>query len=434
MQRNHHVKIGKLDVTNVKGIVRATIQPGDSPVVLITGANGQGKSSLLDAIWLALGGRKAANANPRAVRDGSETAEVRIEIEGDDDGEGLVVVRRWIDGETSLQVRDERGFRATATQSALDALVGAMTFDPLEWLRKPEREQRQQLLQVVDLPFDLDELARRHQAAFDARTVVNREVQALEARVAGMPTPPPGLPDTEVSIQELLAQLEAAEALESRRMAAWSQVEAARGREHDLGEQIKRAERELAAMREALAVAGADLTTAKQVHDDLPAGVDTSAIKQRLSSAEDINAAVRAADVRKATIADLERVQREAAEHTATLARIDTEKRAGLSEAKMPLAGMEVTDDGVEFQGRPLRQCSTSEQIRVSVATAMAGNPTLRLVRIANGNDLDTAGLQLVTDLAREHDFQAWIELVDETGERGFHIVAGEVDSSPHDR
>lgn len=102
-------------------------------------------------------------------------------------------------------------------------------------------------------------------------------------------------------------------------------------------------------------------------------------------------------------------------------------KRQGLAEANMPVDGLSVDGEQVVFQDRPLRQCSTSEQLRVSMAVAMATDPAIRIVRIADGNDLDSTNLQLVADMAAEKDFQVWIELVDETGDRGFYIEAGQL-------
>jgi len=48
---------------------------------------------------------------------------------------------------------------------------------------------------------------------------------------------------------------------------------------------------------------------------------------------------------------------------------------------------------------------------------AMAENPELRVIRM-KGNDLDEASLKIVEEMAKDKDFQVWIErwLGDESG------------------
>lgn len=53
------MKIIRLDAANVKRLKAVEITP-DGTLQVVTGANGAGKSSVLDAIWLALGGGPAS--------------------------------------------------------------------------------------------------------------------------------------------------------------------------------------------------------------------------------------------------------------------------------------------------------------------------------------------------------------------------------------
>jgi hypothetical protein len=81
----------------------------------------------------------------------------------------------------------------------------------------------------------------------------------------------------------------------------------------------------------------------------------------------------------------------------------------------------------VTLNGIPLGQASAAEQLRVSVALAMAANPKLRVLRILDGSLLDTESLAIIGELAKENDFQAWIEVVDESGKVGIVIEDGRV-------
>ncbi len=65
------VKISSLELENVKRIRAVQIVPTADGLTVIGGRNGQGKTSVLDAIAWALGGNKLRPQNPN--RDGGAT-------------------------------------------------------------------------------------------------------------------------------------------------------------------------------------------------------------------------------------------------------------------------------------------------------------------------------------------------------------------------
>ena len=70
------------------------------------------------------------------------------------------------------------------------------------------------------------------------------------------------------------------------------------------------------------------------------------------------------------------------------------------------------TDEGVTYNGVPFSQASSAEQIRVSLAMAMALNPKLRVVRILDGSLLDADSMRQVAEMATAADYQVWVERV----------------------
>ena len=54
------VKINNLEIENVKRVKAVRLQPTENGLTIIGGKNGQGKTSVLDAIAWALGGNKKA--------------------------------------------------------------------------------------------------------------------------------------------------------------------------------------------------------------------------------------------------------------------------------------------------------------------------------------------------------------------------------------
>ena len=97
-----------------------------------------------------------------------------------------------------------------------------------------------------------------------------------------------------------------------------------------------------------------------------------------------------------------------------------------IQQAKLPVEGVAFGDDSIMLNGVPFEQASDAEQLRASCAIAMAGNPTLRVIRVRDGSLLDSEFLAIVAQMAEERDYQVWIERV-EPGKQGFVIEDGMV-------
>jgi hypothetical protein len=95
----------------------------------------------------------------------------------------------------------------------------------------------------------------------------------------------------------------------------------------------------------------------------------------------------------------------------------DADRVQAIANAKMPVAGLGFGEGEVTFNELPFDQASNAEQIRVSVALAMASNPQIRVLRIKDGSLLDDKSLGLIAELADKHNFQVWIERVEQAGE-----------------
>jgi DNA repair exonuclease SbcCD ATPase subunit len=434
------VKIIQLTAENVKRLEAVDITPDDH-MVIVSGRNGQGKTSVLDAIWLALGGRTATKSNPAPVRRGSTSARVRIDL-GD-----LVVTRTWNAdaGTTSLRVENAEGNAFAGPQGVLDSLVGRLSFDPLAFANLGPREQRDTLIGLIELPFDLDEMDRRRQDLYDQRTNVNRGVRELSARISaakealdierhqlGGP-----LPEVELDLGELMSQMREANQRADRRRVLLADAASMQQRADRLTREREDALAEIVRLRARVAELDEDIVAANAEHDALHAkrdaieAPDLVALEESIQQREVVNGLVR----RVAELADMATAQTELQAEADTLTRemdaIDTEKSAALAAAKMPVPGLGFDVDGVSFNGTPFVQCSSAEQLRISMAMAMAMNPRVRVIRIKDGSLLDAESMTLVAELALEHDFQVWIERVADHGGVGIVIEDGRVELEP---
>jgi len=418
--------IVNLVAENYKRLVAVDITPGGN-VVTLSGRNAQGKSSVLDAIFAALAGGEASRATKQPIRDGQDTAIVRLDL-GD-----YIVTRRWTsDDAGTLTVEtppteDGRKQKYSSPQKLLDELVGKRTFDPLAFTRMSPADQVATLIGTVDLPFDPNELDRERAGVFDQRTEINRTVKQLEGHLASLPKPVDGTPDEEMSAADVIAEFEKArehnEQIDRAVSACMSRESAVERAEEDVAEAeraLEEAREVLASEREALALQRANL---KKMSEH----IDTVAISERLANIEQTNAAVRAAQEHRRVAAQLAKKREEAAQFTLELQAIDKRKADALAKVKFPVEGLSFDQSGVLYNGTPFTQASAAEQLRVSAALAMAANPQLRILQVRDGSLLDSESMKVLEQLAVDNDYQVFVEAVDESGKVGIVIEDGRV-------
>ena len=158
---------------------------------------------------------------------------------------------------------------------------------------------------------------------------------------------------------------------------------------------------------------------------------DIIGLQQQMTDIEKNNKAYRSATEYREVEHKLKTSQEESQAFTNKIQAIEQQKETMLKEAKFPIDGLNFNEQGVTFNGIPFKQCSSAERLKVSLAMAMALNPELKVIRITNGNLLDSSNMAVVEQMAKDNDYQIWLEMVDESGKMGIYIEDGEVVTMP---
>lgn len=412
-ETNGHLRIVRFTSENVKRLKAVEITP-EGNVVVIAGRNAQGKSSVLDAIWMALAGGSGAKETSRPIRDGEQKAHATLDL-GD-----LIVTRKWTGSGTTLEVAARDGARYPSPQTVLDSLIGRLSFDPLEFAEQDAKKQLQTLLDVAELSFDPAAVDAERKRLYDDRTEANREVKRVEAALASTPAVPEETPDEELSAAAIATELREADEAARFRSQLGQRTEGLETEVAECAQEVEQAQARLENAR-------ARLKAARDAYDELPEAVEVEPIKARLDAVDATNAAVRTKQQRVALAEELATHQAASDELTEQIEAIDAAKAKAIAEAKMPLEELSFDEHGVLYNGVPFSQASAAERLRVGIAMAMALNPRIRVIRITDGSLLDSENLQLIEEMAGAHDFQVWIERVDETGKVGITIEDGEI-------
>ncbi len=463
------MKIIQFTAENIKKLVAVQITP-DGNMVQITGKNGQGKTSVLDSIFWALAGTDAIQKQP--IRKGADKAKIELKL-GSGKTVELIVERTFTEKASYLTVKTADGAKYPSPQRMLDDLLGALTFDPLDFMRRDGKEQFEVLKGLVDLGIDLEELAKADKFDRERRTEVGREAKAKRAQAQGINVPD-GTPDElvdekalldalagasqhnadierrkanrEQAVRDIAAAQELATSTAASLPSTIRDLESARDKVIiDLQEQIERLNRKIhdandeaaekiekaraasaAAVKEAEAKA-ADLQTKLDNAPALPEPIDIAAARQAVESAQATNVAVVAKTRRAKIEAEAKALDDEWEALTKALEARATQRSDALSAAKMPVEGLGFGDGIVTMNGLPLEQASDAEQLMISTAIAAAINPKLRVIRIRDGSLLDDDAMKRLAAFADERDMQVWVERVDSSGTVGIVMEDGHI-------
>lgn len=438
---SENLRILGLQVENFMALKAVTIQPDPkSPVIEVTGKNGNGKSSILTAIQSALGGKRMLvddQGEPITdpIRHGARQARIFLDI-GHLTRELTVEVVITAD-DWKLVVRDAKGKAQSSPQGILNKLYSSVAFDPESFMRQKPKEQVETLSRLVGI--DWTELNAKRQKLFDERTLKGRELESAKAQLSAMPFNSDA-PAEESAPQDLVDELTKAQlhnrdgATIKARMEARKNDANVRAREREqIKADIARLEQELLAKRAALAKTqdmeaeiGRDLIVLQtQLADFVPQ--DEDSIKSALFDVQTNNRKVQQNKAHEIQNARVQECQFAYDKLTSELQAIDQQKADELEWAKFPMDGLTFKDDLVLFKGVPLNQRSQAEKSRIAVAISAALNPKLPVVLIRNGSLYDEDSKAALYDEAAKRGLHVFMEIVNSSSPSAVVIEAGEV-------
>jgi DNA repair exonuclease SbcCD ATPase subunit len=412
-------KIVQFTAENVKKLRAVQIKP-DGSLIVIGGKNAQGKSSVLDAIMAALGGK--SYVPEKAVREGAKKGFVELDL-------GDLTVRRTFtaSGGGTLTVSTKDGAKYSSPQKMLDALVGKISFDPLAFARMSEKDQINVLRSLTGLDFS--DLQKSFETIYQERRDINRDIKKLEAQLQGMDVPDGSEALEPVSIVDLVDELKKAQ--EQNRANDRIREELSTVTE-DLMHLEERKKALLAELEEVTdRIKQAELTHQELLKKvDGLQDIDVAAIQEKIEAAESINEQVKQYLQKRDILTQLEELRSQAEEKTKQLQDIEKEKRKRIEAVKLPVPGLFFDDEGIVYNGVPFSQASDAEKLRVSVALGLAMNPKLKVLLVKEGSLLDEDNLKLIAEMAEEAGAQVWLERVGEGKEMSVIIEDGQIKQS----
>lgn len=387
------VKINELLIENVKRVKAVQFEPSADGLTIIGGRNGQGKTSVLDAIAWALGGNNYKPSVPD--RDGALVPpNLHIELSN-----GLIVERKGKN--STLKVTDPNGNKSG--QQLLNEFISTLALDLPKFINGSDKDKADSLLKILGIGDVLAQLDVKENQLYAQRTEVGRIADRKKKAADEMPMYP-NVPKEPVSATELIKQQQ--------------EILARNGENEQKRQNAARYERMLAEAqiafdeaKAALQKAEQDCLTARKSAEDLH-DESTAELEKNLAEIEALNIKIRANSTKEAAEVEANNLQQEYDGLTEQIESIREERNKLLDSAELPLPGLSVKDGKLIYNNMPWDGMSGSDQLKVATAIVRKLNPQCGFVLMDKLEQMDLETLQ---------EFGAWLK------QEGLQVIATRV-------
>lgn len=387
------VKINELLIENVKRVKAVQFEPSADGLTIIGGRNGQGKTSVLDAIAWALGGNNYKPSVPE--RDGALVPpNLHIELSN-----GLIVERKGKN--STLKVTDPNGNKSG--QQLLNEFVSTLALDLPKFINGSDKDKADSLLKILGIGDVLAQLDVKENQLYAQRTEVGRIADRKKKAADEMPMYP-NVPKEPVSATELIKQQQ--EILARNGENERKRQDAARYEQILANAQIAFDE-----AKAALQKAEQDCLTARKSAEDLH-DESTAELEKNLAEIEALNIKIRANSTKEAAEIEANNLQQEYDGLTEQIESVREERSKLLDSAELPLPGLSVKDGKLIYNNMPWDGMSGSDQLKVATAIVRKLNPQCGFVLMDKLEQMDLETLQ---------EFGAWIK------QEGLQVIATRV-------
>lgn len=387
------VKINELLIENVKRVKAVQFEPSADGLTIIGGRNGQGKTSVLDAIAWALGGNNYKPSVPE--RDGALIPpNLHIELSN-----GLIVERKGKN--STLKVTDPNGNKSG--QQLLNEFVSTLALDLPKFINGSDKDKADSLLKILGIGDVLAQLDTKENQLYAQRTEVGRIADRKKKAADEMPMYP-NVPKEPVSATELIKQQQ--------------EILARNGENEQKRQNAARYERMLAEAqiafdeaKAALQKAEQDCLTARKSAEDLH-DESTAELEKNLAEIEALNIKIRTNSTKEAAEVEANNLQQEYDGLTEQIESVREERNKLLDSAELPLPGLSVKDGKLIYNNMPWDGMSGSDQLKVATAIVRKLNPQCGFVLMDKLEQMDLETLQ---------EFGAWLK------QEGLQVIATRV-------
>ena len=392
------VKITSLELENVKRIKAVRLEPSPNGLTVIGGKNGQGKTSVLDAIAWALGGDRYRPSSPE--REGS-VIPPRLHVELSN---GIIVERKGKNA--ALTVLDPSGKRAG--QQLLNEFISTFALDLPKFMAGSNKEKAETLLQILGIGPELARLDQNEQELYFSRRAAGQQYDRKKKYAAELPFYQDAPPEM-ISVSDLIQRQQAILAQNGENQRLRMQAEKLLREREALEQQLQ----DLTGRYKAVCAA---CETAQKSAENLR-DESTAQLEQDIQNIELLNEKVRANLERERAEEEAVSLKGQVDQLTGQLETVRESRAKLLSSAPLPLPELSGEGGDLVYKGRKWDGRSGAAQLMVSTAIVRTLNPGCGFVLLDKLEQMDADTLQAFGDWLTSEGLQAIATRVSTGGE-----------------
>ncbi len=390
----------------------------DSRMNLVSGKNGAGKSSLIEAMIDAIKGKTEMGKKPqRKIQNGKDKAVIEVTI---GEGDGALKIKRTIT-QKDVYLKAERADGKPVSQTDLDKLLDSSTINITKLLHLDPKGQIDFVKKVAGI--DTTKVEEKYKELYAERTVLNRAAKDAKGAEKNF-----GQVDRveEVSISELLAEIELGETdnREIRREEILINQMDALVKGHV--DAIEKAEATIEHYREAIEsltdeIEARNITKAKSEKEarvkrkSLAEEIDLAPVREKVNSAEETNRKAKNYQMYVSARDGAKVAQQKADDVDSAMTRLLEERDSIINDSKLPFKNVEFDKElGLMIAGIPFNDMSSAQQIKIMSRIYIESKPELQVIYIKDGSLLDPDTLKQISGMSELKDYQFLVEIVDE--------------------
>lgn len=476
------MKTTRIKIRNLFGITETEL---DGRSVELTGGNGVGKTSVIDALRYALTNKSDRNI---IVRQGEKEGEILIETDT-----GLSIDRKKRTEQSDYKSVKENGREIMGPENFLRQLFTPLQLDPVAFTLMDEKSKNRAILDLIEFDWDLNYIREKFGEVpawvnyeqnilevlsdmqsengewFKERQNVNRDIRNKQAFIEDIAKDIPEnyqadkweSYDLGAAYKKLEQMKEANSRIERAKLFRSSYDSKLRKLEADKMIEVTSAEKAIAAERETLlsdiermkaliqsneeklkglsailddkkALAesrfneaktklDADMSVADEYIDKQP--VDCTELQSEVSIAEDMKRHLNEYQRMKAMQTELEQLKAKSDEYTRKIELARTLPGSILETAKLPIEGLTVEDGIPLIHGLPVANLSEGEQLSLCVDVAISKPNGLQIILIDGTEKLSSENREKLYSKCHEKGIQFIATRTTDSAEMEVHYI-----------
>lgn len=476
------MKTTKIKIKNLFGITETEL---DGRSVEITGANGVGKTSVIDAFRYALTNKSDRNI---IVRKGEKEGEIIVETDT-----GLIIDRKKRTEQADYKSVKENGREVMAPENFLKQLFTQLQLDPVAFTLMDEKSKNRAILDLIEFDWDLNfirdkfgeipswvnyeqnilevlnDMQSENGEWFKDRQNINRDIRNKAAFIEDIAKDIPASYQADKweeydigaaykkleQIKEHNSRIERAKLFRSsydsklRKLEADKMIEISANEKsiaserEDLLSSIERMKAEIRAaedklsglsakfedkkavaeskFQESKAKLDADMNVADEYIDKQP--IDCTELQAEISNAEAMKRHLNEYRRMKTMQAELEQLKAQSDEYTRKIEIARTLPGEILETAKIPIEGFTVQDGIPLIHGLPVANLSEGEQLSLCVDVAISKPNGLQIILIDGTEKLSSENREKLYSKCRDKGIQFIATRTTDSSEMEVHYI-----------